>query len=84
MYYKEADGGTVSFELAGDQEIDSNETEFVSRYVDFEDEGTVPAGFDYDTKDSRLARMQFKFVDIVKIWSYTLAILDKMRVYQYQ
>ncbi|XP_075240369.1 uncharacterized protein LOC142335897 isoform X2 [Convolutriloba macropyga] len=67
VYYKEADGGTVSFELAGDQEIDSNETEFVSRYVDFEDEGTVPAGFDYDTKDSRLARMQFKDINNASI-----------------
>ena len=62
VYYKEADGSNVSFELAGDQKADSNETGYVMQYVDFEEEGKLPAGFDYDVESIRLGRIQFKFV----------------------
>ena len=62
VYYKDADGGNISFELAGDQETDSNKTGYVLQYVDFEEEAALPAGFDYDRLSGRLGRIQFKFV----------------------
>ena len=65
VYYKEADGGNITFELAGNQETDSNETGYVLQYVDFEEEGILPTGFDYDILGFRLGRIQFKFVDFI-------------------
>ncbi|XP_075258519.1 uncharacterized protein LOC142350554 [Convolutriloba macropyga] len=67
VYYKEADGGNITFELAGDQERDSNETGYVLQYVDFEEEGILPAGFDYDILGFRLGRIQFKDINNASI-----------------
>ncbi|XP_075265900.1 uncharacterized protein LOC142358379, partial [Convolutriloba macropyga] len=67
VYYKEADGGNITFELAGDQERDFNETGYVLQYVDFEEEGTLPAGFDYDILSFRLGRIQFKDINNASI-----------------
>ncbi|XP_075263774.1 uncharacterized protein LOC142355529, partial [Convolutriloba macropyga] len=67
VYYKDADGGNISFELAGDQETDSNKTGYVLQYVDFEEEAALPAGFDYDRLSGRLGRIQFKDINNTNI-----------------